>query len=82
MVTDLIYVQDPVALIEKDANFFTKYTHVIANDVPEVPLLKLSKVLWDHHIPLVITRAYGFIGMVRVAVPEHTSTMNHALRIR
>jgi len=28
--------------------------------------------LWSHHIPLVITRAYGFIGYLRIAVPEHT----------
>jgi len=64
--------EDPLALIEKDIDSFAKYSLVIACDIPQTPLLKLAKYLYQKHIPFVVARAYGFLGYLRWAVPEHT----------
>lgn len=65
-------MQDPVALVDKDPNFFTKFTHIIANNFPDSALLKLSKICWQHNIPIFISKSYGFVGYLRIAAPEHT----------
>jgi len=64
--------QDPVSLIENSPNYFKKFTLVIATEIPEIPLRKLAQVLWSERIPLVVVRAYGMIGYIRVVTPEHT----------
>lgn len=64
--------RDPVELIEKDPKFFTSFTLIIANNIPEGPLLKLASICWDHSIPLFSVRAYGLVGYLRIQTPEHT----------
>jgi len=60
------------ALIEEDVSFFGQFSLVIATHLPEKPLLKLAAFLYERGIPLLICRSYGFIGYLRLAVPEHT----------
>mmetsp|Transcript_5348 Transcript_5348/g.13575 ORF Transcript_5348/g.13575 Transcript_5348/m.13575 type:complete len:561 (-) Transcript_5348:255-1937(-) len=64
--------EDPVALIEKttDPKYFSKYTAVIATEIPEGPLLKLAALLWQEGIPLFIGRVYGMVGYWRNVLPE------------
>lgn len=64
--------QDPVALIEQDASYFLNFTIVVATDLPVTPLLKLSKLLYQHNIPLFVIRSYGLIGYLRLSIPLHT----------
>eukprot|EP01114_Cavostelium_apophysatum_P008684 TRINITY_DN2138_c0_g1_i2.p1 TRINITY_DN2138_c0_g1~~TRINITY_DN2138_c0_g1_i2.p1 ORF type:complete len:556 (-),score=166.03 TRINITY_DN2138_c0_g1_i2:41-1624(-) len=64
--------RDPIELINTEPDYFKRFTVVVANDLPEEPLLKLAKVCWDNRIVLIVTRVYGFLGYIRVAVPEHT----------
>ena len=65
--------RDPVDIIEKDPNFFKQFTVIIANNIPEQPLLKLSEVCWGANIPLLAVRSWGLLGYLRVVTPEHTS---------
>jgi len=62
---------DPIAMIESNINFFKDYTIVIANSVPEAPLRILASYLYIKHIPLLIVRAYGLLGYMRLVVDEH-----------
>eukprot|EP01089_Gocevia_fonbrunei_P001628 TRINITY_DN1150_c0_g1_i3.p1 TRINITY_DN1150_c0_g1~~TRINITY_DN1150_c0_g1_i3.p1 ORF type:complete len:551 (-),score=151.11 TRINITY_DN1150_c0_g1_i3:32-1642(-) len=64
--------QDPVQLIETNIDYFNAFTFVIATNIPEVPLLKLAAHLYQKNIPLIIARAFGFLGYLRLATPEHT----------
>eukprot|EP01132_Coremiostelium_polycephalum_P005270 gene5270-6561_t len=63
--------EDPVHLIENNINVFKDYNLVVANRIPEQPLLVLAQFLWENKIPLVVVNSYGFIGYLRIVVPEH-----------
>eukprot|EP01088_Endostelium_zonatum_P020924 TRINITY_DN7949_c0_g1_i2.p1 TRINITY_DN7949_c0_g1~~TRINITY_DN7949_c0_g1_i2.p1 ORF type:complete len:517 (-),score=137.86 TRINITY_DN7949_c0_g1_i2:131-1660(-) len=63
--------QDPNELIANQLSSFSQYTLVIATNLPTSSLLPLSEFLYSNHIPLVVSRAYGFVGYLRNVVPEH-----------
>jgi len=69
--------EDPVKLIETNVDFFSAFTVVIATELPESALLKLSQHLYAKQIPLFVSRSYGFLGYLRIAVPEHTIVESH-----
>jgi len=70
-------VEDPVKLIHDNIEFFSSFSVVIATELPESALLKLSQHLYAKHIPLFVARSYGFLGYLRIAVPEHTIVESH-----
>ena len=59
------------AIVEMDANFFSKFSIVVACDLHSGNLIKLSNLLWKLSTPLVVARSYGLIGYLRIAVPSH-----------
>lgn len=62
-------------LIEHNTEFFTKFTLVIACDIVKTNLmLKLSQVLYQANIPLIITKVNGLFGYLRLQVKEHVVT--------
>jgi amyloid beta precursor protein binding protein 1 len=63
--------RDAEAIIEEDVSFFGRFTLVIATNISEKALLKLAAFLYERNIPLFVCRSYGFVGYVRLAVPEH-----------
>ncbi|CAG8439886.1 7380_t:CDS:10 [Ambispora gerdemannii] len=63
-----------VAILLQELNDDAK---VITTDLHEKPLLKLSDILWNAKIPLVVVRIVGFIGYIRVVLPEHTVVETH-----
>lgn len=69
--------KDPVQLIEENVDFFSSFTLVIATELPEAALLKLSQHLYAKHIPLFVARSYGFLGYLRLSIPEHTIVESH-----
>jgi len=82
VVTDLLkelnefvsghYVEeDPVHLIDHNPNFVKDFSLVVTGTLPEKQLLVLAHVCWENNIPLVVSRAYGLLGYLRIAVPEH-----------
>ena len=49
-------------------DFFKSFTLVIAADIGEKSLRRLSEVLWEGKVPLMVVRSYGFIGYIRLQV--------------
>ena len=65
------------SLLSTDNNFFSQFSLVIASDLQESSLSKLSAILWKSCIPLLVARSYGLIGYIRVAVPCHEVIESH-----
>ncbi|CAG8451854.1 3534_t:CDS:10 [Ambispora leptoticha] len=61
-----------VAILLQELNDDVK---VITTDLHEKPLLKLSEILWNAKIPLIVVRTVGFVGYIRVVLPEHTGNV-------
>lgn len=71
------FVQDPGELVENDPEFYKQFTFVIASDVRESVLIKLSELLWRSNIPILVCCSRGYIGYIRLAVREHTVVEAH-----
>ncbi len=65
------FVEDSAEHILSDRpEFFRTFSLVVASagGMSEKALRDLSKVLWEAGVPLVVVRAYGFIGYIRLQV--------------
>ncbi|CAH1796256.1 unnamed protein product [Owenia fusiformis] len=69
--------EKPEVLVENNPTFFNTFSIVIVTDISEKGLLTLADLLWKNGVPLLITRSYGLIGYMRLAVKEHTVTESH-----
>lgn len=58
-------------------DFFTSFDVVVASKLSSDTLLRLSKVLWDGGVPLLVCWTVGFLGYMRIAVPEHVVVESH-----
>ncbi|XP_053305125.1 NEDD8-activating enzyme E1 regulatory subunit [Spea bombifrons] len=76
-VTGNFVPEGPEQLLESDPSFFSRFSLVITTQLPESTLLRLAETLWDANIPLLVCRAYGFVGYMRIAVKEHTVIESH-----
>lgn len=59
------------SVLATSPEFFSKYSVVIATELSEEKLQLLSQVLWKCSTPLLVACAYGLIGYIRIATPEH-----------
>ena len=58
-------------------DFFTSFdVVVVASKLPGDALLRLSKILWENQIPLVVCWSIGFLGYLRIAVPVRTTFLS------
>ena len=57
--------------------YFKKFNILCASQVPTSAVRKLAKFAWEHKIPLFVQRSYGFVGYIRIAVPELDIYENH-----
>lgn len=65
-------------LLNLEGKFFCNFSVVIAAGInSEKVLNKLSDVLWNLNIPLVVCKAVGFVGYIRVQLREHTVIESH-----
>ncbi|EGD77785.1 hypothetical protein PTSG_08875 [Salpingoeca rosetta] len=64
-------------VLAKDPDFFRQFSVVVACDTPLYALLPLATLLWAEQIPLLVARAYGMIGYLRLVTPEHTVIESH-----
>lgn len=72
------YITEKVeSLLENNPSFFTKFSLIIASSLPDKTLLELSKLLWDHNVPLVVCNSYGMVGYLRIVTKEHTIVESH-----
>lgn len=69
--------EDFESLLSTNADFFSQFTVVIASQLHESSLLKLSDILWKSSTPLIVSSSYGLIGYVRIAVPTHEIFESH-----
>jgi len=70
-------VQDPGEMVENDPEFYREFDFVIASDLKESELLKLSDLLWRYNVPLLVCNVRGFIGYIRLVVKEHAVVEAH-----
>ncbi|KAG5458732.1 MAG: hypothetical protein BJ554DRAFT_992 [Olpidium bornovanus] len=66
-------VKDASEIIREHPEFFLDFNVVIVTDLPEADLLELGNILWAMQIPLFVVRVCGFMGYLRIVVPEHCS---------
>ncbi|XP_076370539.1 nedd8-activating enzyme E1 regulatory subunit APP-BP1 isoform X2 [Tachypleus tridentatus] len=69
--------QTPEHLLEENSEFFNSFSVVVATGLTEKTLLLLSSLLWEAGVPLLVCRAYGMIGYMRLQVSEHTVIETH-----
>lgn len=65
------------SLIDNDREFFRTFTIIIATQVPEKTLMRLSEVCWQLNVPLLAVRSYGLFGYLRLQVAEHVIIESH-----
>lgn len=63
--------QDPAALINSDPDFVAKYDIIVANNLPNNVIAKLSDACVKHEKVLVTLRSNGMMGIVRLFKAEH-----------
>jgi len=69
--------ESPEDILRNKPDFFKSFTLVIAADIGEKSLRRLSEVLWEGKVPLMVVRSYGFIGYIRLQVEEHAVVESH-----
>ena len=63
-------LENPDSLVESQ-EFFSQFSLVVATQLVEASLCKLSATLWSAQVPLIAVRNMGFIGHIRVQKEEH-----------
>ncbi|CCG81238.1 putative Ubiquitin-like activating enzyme [Taphrina deformans PYCC 5710] len=70
--------RDPISLITDDPAYFVdNFDVVLVTALYGQPLQVLAETLWAAKIPLFVVDAIGFIGYLRVALPEHNIVETH-----
>lgn len=64
-------------LLENRPAFFDNFDVVVASNLNENSLLKLSNALWQSNIPLIYCRSLGFFGSIRLQIKEHCVIESH-----
>lgn len=64
-------------ILSTDGSFFSQFTVVIASDLSESNLMKLSEALWKSCTPLIVARSYGLVGYIRISLPSHEVLQSH-----
>eukprot|EP00118_Oscarella_pearsei_P002212 m.9857 g.9857 ORF g.9857 m.9857 type:complete len:537 (+) comp21704_c0_seq1:51-1661(+) len=72
------YVDETVErMLQNRPEFFKSFSCVIATELAEETLLILAQTLWKYQVPLVVVRAYGMIGYIRLVMSEHQVVESH-----
>lgn len=64
--------RDPAVIISEDLSFFDGFTLVVASQLSIVAAHQLAEYCWAKQIPLILIRACGLVGSVRIVVRHHT----------
>lgn len=51
--------------------FIKNFTLIILVNIPEILFLSLSKLCWQHNIPIILIKSYGLIGSCRIQLNNH-----------
>jgi len=69
--------ESPSEILRSRPDFFASFDVVVVTRLPTDDLKALARVLWDKSIPLVVCYTNGFLGYLRIAVPEHVVIESH-----
>ncbi|KAK3579197.1 hypothetical protein CHS0354_022737 [Potamilus streckersoni] len=69
--------EDAEKLLDSNPDFFSQFSIVVATNLCERAISKLSNHLWSKNVPLLVCRCYGFIGYMRLLIKEHTVVESH-----
>jgi len=59
--------EDPVSLIFRNPEFFSRFDLVIATQLGEGPAAALDAACRGHRVKLLLARSYGLVGYLRVS---------------
>jgi len=62
--------KNPVDVISKDINFFSKFRLVIVSNLVQTSVLALAKWLRTRQIPLLVIKTYGLVASLRLEAEE------------
>ncbi|XP_052860022.1 nedd8-activating enzyme E1 regulatory subunit [Anopheles cruzii] len=72
------YIDEHVEqLIDNQPDFFRSFDVIVATSISERTIVRLSNVLWEQSIPLIVARSIGFYGVARLQVREHCVVETH-----
>uniref|UniRef100_A0A182MK24 NEDD8-activating enzyme E1 regulatory subunit n=1 Tax=Anopheles culicifacies TaxID=139723 RepID=A0A182MK24_9DIPT len=72
------YVDEHVEqLIDGQPDFFRSFDVVVATSISERTIVRLSNVLWEQNVPLIVARSVGFYGVARLQLREHCIIETH-----
>lgn len=64
-------------LLVNRPSFFDDFDVVVASNLNEESLLRLSNCLWEANVPLLYCRSLGFFGSIRLQIKEHCVIETH-----
>ncbi|XP_073837597.1 nedd8-activating enzyme E1 regulatory subunit APP-BP1 [Musca autumnalis] len=64
-------------LLANRPSFFDDFDVVVASNLNEESLLRLSNCLWEANVPLLYCRSLGFFGTIRLQIKEHCVIESH-----
>ncbi|KJH50291.1 ThiF family protein [Dictyocaulus viviparus] len=67
----------PSNLSDEDMVLLLQFHVVVGTNLPEEVAAKVSSFLFHRGVPFISSRAYGFLGYIRIFVREHTIANNH-----
>lgn len=73
------YIEDSIeSILESNSAIFASFSAVIASNLyNERVLIKLSEILWNLNIPLIVCYSIGFIGYIQLQIKEHFIIESH-----
>lgn len=69
--------QTTTAVMETVPNFFERFTAVVVAELDEPALLQLAELLWQAHVPLLVSEVCGMFARLRLVVAEHAVVESH-----
>lgn len=72
-------IEDSIeSILESNSSIFASFSAVIASNIyNERTLIKLSEILWNLNIPLIVCYSIGFIGYIQLQIKEHFIIESH-----
>lgn len=72
------YIEEDIEdVLNTNPDFFKQFTVVITTSLHQATLSRVARILWSCSIPLIVSRAYGLLGLIRIALPNHEIIESH-----
>ena len=72
------YIEEDVEVVlNTNPDFFKQFTVVVATSLNQATLSRVAEILCSCSVPLIVSRAYGLLGYIRIALPSHEIIESH-----